>query len=116
MHSPEQILDDAKTMSRDRLPLYSWIGFRGHCESDGTTTLFTEGMAAFGFMEIEIVKSHHNSELLIDRAFNMAHYVMDSGPVLKDGDTFGLSAEEMIKIRHSPSIWDKSRTVYRLDL
>ncbi|WP_414639328.1 DUF4261 domain-containing protein [Archangium sp.] len=42
--------------------------------------------------------------------------MFDHGPVLNDGDTIGLSADERLRIRHLPSAVDPSRKVYRIEL
>jgi len=67
-------------------------------------------------MELEVVASRAKAATLVDRAFNFTHYLLDHGPVLKDGDTIGLSAEERLRVRHLPSVVDPSREVYRVEL
>ena len=64
----------------------------------------------------KLVAMREKPATLVDRAFNFAHYLLDRGPVLKDGDTIGLSAQERFRIRHVPSAADPTRTVYRIEL
>jgi hypothetical protein len=73
-------------------------------------------MKALGLMEIETVAPRERAEHVLDRMFNAAHYLCDHGPVLKDGDTFGLSANEKIRISHRPSRWQRSGDVLFLEL
>ena len=58
-------------------------------------------MKSLGFMEIEIRDSTESADDTVGLAFNIAHYLLDSGPILKDGDTIGLSAEQRLKISHT---------------
>jgi len=103
-------------MTREFLLIYLWIDFRRQQNPDGTFTVYTTGLEALGFMEIEIQNSTKKIRELVDRASNICCYLLDNGPVLKDGDTIGLTAEEKIKISHTPSIWDQNRLVYQLKL
>ena len=50
----------------------------------------------------------------VGEIFNFAHYLLDHGAVLKDGDTIGLSANQTIRVRHLVSNWDEGHRVYRL--
>ncbi len=116
VNAPDDFVEEAKRTSRERLPLYLWLAFHLTRNPDGTFTLATSGMKAFGFMEMEVVASREKAATLVDRAFNFTHYLLDHGPVLKDGDTIGLSADERLRIRHVPSVVDPSREVYRVEL
>jgi len=115
VHSPDVFIEQSKEMSREYLPLYLWIDFRVQKENAEKYTLFTTGMKSLGLMEIEIINSESEPSVLIDRAFNIAHYLLDYGPIIKDGNTIGLSEEEKILVRHVPSIFEASRKVYRLE-
>lgn len=114
--SAQTFVEAARAMSREQLPLHQWLGFPMQRTSEGRVSLATSGMRALGFMELEFVEQRAEAAVLVDRAFNVAHYLLDRGPVLKDGDTVGLSAEERIRVRHAPSVLDPPRTVYRLEL
>jgi hypothetical protein len=116
VQQPAAFVAQARQMSREYLPLYLWLGFYGHRAPDGRLSLATHGMGAFALMDVEVVGGPRTAHVMLDRAFNAAHYLLDHGPVLRDNDTFGLSAEERILVRHAPSMTDPSRTVYRLEL
>lgn len=115
VNPPEVFLEHAARMSDEYLPLYLWIDFRVMPDKGGTLTLFTNGMAALGFMEIEIVQSQLKPFDAVDMAFNIAHYLLDNGPVLGHGDTIGMSAEQKIMIRHVPSIFEGRGIIYQLE-
>lgn len=106
----------AGLMSRESLPLPLWLGIHGREESDGGQTLWTRGLAAFDFMELEIVGSRAEPDLIYERALDVAHYLLDHGPVLGDGDTIGVTADERLLVRHLPSVVEPERMVYRVEL
>ena len=116
VHSPKGFVTQSRLMSRQSLPLTLWIDFRGNRNPDGTATLFTQGLTSFGLMEIEVLNSTTAGSVLLDQAFNIAHYLLDRGSVLKDGDTIGLSAEEKIKVRLQPSMWNPNEQVYQISI
>lgn len=103
-------------MSREYLPLHLWIDFRLAGERKGTISLFTTGMAAFGHMEIEIWESHEKPRDVYDIGVNIAHYLLDRGPVLKDGQTIGMSPEQRLRIRLLPSRWDRPGNVISIEV
>lgn len=114
VQSPRAFLEVSGQMSQDFLPLRLWIDFRLIKERPGVFSLFTKGLGAFGHMELEVPKSRQRPEAIFDLAFNAAHYLLDRGPVLKDGDTFGTSPEQKIKVRHVPSRWGHSGKILSL--
>ncbi|QRK05782.1 DUF4261 domain-containing protein [Archangium violaceum] len=116
VNAPEDFIEETRRTSRERLPLYLWLAFQLARNPDGSFTLCTSGMKSFELMELELVACRTKPAELVDRAFNFAHYLLDHGPVLKDGDTIGLSAQERFRVRHLPSVVEPSRTVYRIDV
>jgi hypothetical protein len=115
VHSPETFLDHAAQMAEECLPLYLWIDFRVVRDDGDTLTLFTTGMETMGFMELEVVQSRTDPEEAVDLTFNVAHYLLENGLELGDGDTIGMSETQQIAIRHAPSIFDERGKVYRLE-
>jgi hypothetical protein len=116
VHSSVTFLEHAAEMSEECLPLYLWVDFRVMADEGDTVTLFTTGMEALGFREMEIVQSQIEPAELVDLVFNFAHYLLDNGPVIADGDTIGMSETQEIKIRHVPSIFEERGNVCRLEL
>lgn len=113
----ERFARSAELMTPDELPLFSWIEFRVfQGEQPETWCVFTTGMKALGHLEIEARDSRVGPSELVDRVYGIAHYLTQAGPVLKDGDTVGDSAEERIHIRHSPSAWDREGPVLWLQM
>ncbi len=89
--------------SPDAPPLYLWVDLRALRNPDGTTGLFTTGLAALGHMEIEIPRIDLGPGELREWLVNIMYYLLEKGPVLKDGETIGMSAEHHLHIRHCPS-------------
>lgn len=115
VHAPGQFIAASGKMSRESLPLDLWISFGIAQEEDGTHSLYTSGLEEFGHMEIEVSSSRRDPQFLIERVFNVAHFLLDKGPILHDGETIGLTDDEKIEIRHGPSMCDEKTTVIQLD-
>jgi hypothetical protein len=114
VHAPDAFLTYAREMDRQHLPLYLWIDFGLNRNVDGSCSLATTGLEAMGYTEIEIPASRQPPRQLLDRLFNIVHYVLDRAIVLKPDETIGMSETERIPVEHAPSFRDGSRTVVRL--
>ncbi len=91
-----------------------WIDFRCLEHEDGSTSLFTVGLDAFGSMELEVDRSRHPCGEVRNFTIMIAGYLTANGPVLKDGDTVGGSEDQRIQVRHHESIIDRDGPVMRL--
>ena len=112
-----RFLASARVMEPEQLPLLSWVEFRVFPgDQPGRWSLFTTGLRALGHMEIEIRDSSAAPPDLIDRVYDIAHYLTQAGPVLNDGDTLGGSADERLQVRHLPSAWEREGPVLSIDL
>ena len=117
VHKVEDFVSEASTATREQLPLYLWVRFELAEQSDGTISLFTHGMSQFDLMEVEFPRSTLEPQTLMDRAFNIAHYLLEQGPVLSDGHTIGTSANEKFRVTHQASERPQHKErVYRLEL
>jgi hypothetical protein len=104
VHYPKLFVEMAeKTKSPEAPPLYLWVDYRVFRNDDGTSGMFTTGLAAIGFMEIEIPSAPMKPGELREWAVNISYYLVDKGPVLRDGNTIGVTKEAMFRIRHVPS-------------
>ncbi len=72
-------------------------------------------MKALGHMEIEIPRIRMSPGDLRDWTINIAGYLLDKGPVLLDGNTIGMTAEQKIRIRHTTSMFDRPDLVLRME-
>jgi len=96
-------------------PLYLWVDLRAFRNEDGTTGLFTTGLAPLGHMEIEIPSIKMEIGELREWLLEIMCYLLANGPILMDGQTIGMSAEQQIRIRHCPSIFGHPGQVIRLE-
>jgi hypothetical protein len=114
VHDIKSFISEAVNASRAQLPLYLWLRFGLAREDDETTSLYTTGLAELELMEVELPHSTLDPQTLVDRAFNVAHYLLERGPVLEDGHTIGISETDKLEVKHSPSMWEAERRVYSL--
>jgi hypothetical protein len=96
-------------------PLYLWVDFRVGKNAAGKTSGFTTGMESLGHMEFETEDSPEPPNELRDRFFGLANYVLDNGPVIRDGDTIGENANERIRVVYADSAFGHKGKVMRLE-
>ncbi|MEW5848217.1 MAG: DUF4261 domain-containing protein [Myxococcota bacterium] len=112
-----EFLDQAREASREYLPLHLWVDFRIEPRGEQQFLFATSGMRALGHMELEAVHRVESAEEIaevVDKMFNVAHYLCDHGPVLEHGHTIGMTADEKIRIEHRASEWTRPEKVIRL--
>jgi hypothetical protein len=83
-------------------PFMLWIDivpFR----SEGAFGAVTNGLAAFAGREIEFETDQPDLHDVLTKVGGLAAYLIEHGPVLRDGDTFGASESERITVRHATS-------------
>ncbi len=114
VHNVKNFVVEAEKATRTQLPLYLWLRFGLVREDDGSNSLYTTGLSELDRMEVELPHSALDPQTMVDRAFNIAHYLLEKGPVLDDGQTIGVSEDERFIIAHAPSILDPERRVYSL--
>ncbi len=96
-------------------PLAIWIDCRvGWLEGTSLSAGFTTGLAELGLMELEAHGATESPAELKKRFDAIAEYLLENGPVIKDGDTIGESASEKIRIVYSNSIFGAKDEVMRL--
>jgi hypothetical protein len=113
---PPLFIDMAEEINTPQSPpLYLWVDLRAFRNEDGTTGLFTTGLAPLGHMEIEIPRTKMEIGELREWLLEIICYLLENGPVLLDGQTIGMSAEQQIHVRHCPSIFGHAGQVIRLE-
>jgi hypothetical protein len=112
VHYPKVFVEMANEIDSPKAPpLYLWVDFRVFRNQDGTCGMFTTGLSSIGFMEFEIPSVAMEPGELRQWAVNISYYLIEKGPVLKDGDTIGATKDEMFRIRHMPSRHGKKEKV-----
>ncbi|HMO15499.1 MAG TPA: DUF4261 domain-containing protein [Pirellulaceae bacterium] len=107
-------IDFAKEVLPHGPPLHIWVDFRVGKDSDTSSSGFTAGMKALGHMEFETQRSPEPPGELRERFLALAGYVVEKGPVIRDGDTVGEDAEERIRVVYSDSSFGHDGKVMRL--
>ena len=95
-------------------PLDIWIDFRVGWHADRRSAGFTQGMTALGHMELVAPDSPEKPSDLRERFQGLARYLLDNGPVIKDGDTVGQDANEKIRVVYGPSSFGHEGFVMQL--
>lgn len=103
-----------ENISEKHLPVPLWLRFQFVRQSVDNLGMYTLGMSQFGLMEIETDRCKMEPQDLLDFVSNVAHYLIQSGPVISDGNTVGGSENERILVRHRPSMIDENRQVYKI--
>lgn len=101
-------------MSEEHAPVPAWLRFQLVGQAGGKTGMYTLGMKQFGMMDIEVERCNLEIAELFEFVSNIAHYLIQAGPVIADGNTVGGTAEEQILVRHEASLVDSQRTVYKI--
>jgi len=101
-------------MSSEHVPVPIWLRFQFVGVSDTEIGMYTLGMQQFGLMEIEVDRCKLTMEDLFEFVSNIAHYLIQSGPVIADGNTVGGDEKEQILVRHLPSMIEDTKTVYKI--
>jgi hypothetical protein len=99
----------------DGFALPIWVNFRLAKTPDGSSAGFTRGLSALGHKEFETACSPESPDELRERLLGLVGYVLDNGPVIKDGDTIGEDTHERIKVTYGPSSFGVPGEVMRLD-
>jgi hypothetical protein len=95
--------------------LHIWVDFRVGKDGERTSSGFTAGMAALGLMELETQHCPEPPGELKDRLLGLAGYLLENGPVIRDGDTVGEDANEKIRVVYAPSSFGHEGRVMRLE-
>lgn len=113
-NSRETFEDFCQSMSEEHVPVPMWLRFQLVRASDDEIGLYTLGMQQFGLMDTEVDRCKMDLEDLFEFVSNIAHYLIQSGPVIADGNTVGGSEDERILVRHRPSMIDEDRQVHKI--
>jgi Domain of unknown function (DUF4261) len=113
---PSVLKAEFSRLQQSELPFSVWVLIQFSKQPNGNILISTIGMRDFGQMEIET-----ESTLPLDQTFDLVRkfgsYIIAKGPVVKDGDTMGLTETQRIKVRFVRSFRpDVNDNVYWLEL
>jgi len=83
-------------------------------EGSGRIVMDTVGLAALGVQDIQCDFHNLDSDMVAEFLFQAAHYLYENGDIIKDGNSFGLNAEQRWTCQHDISLISPQRLV--LDL
>lgn len=115
VHPPQAFLDQAQQMSPRDLPLFLWVDFRVEREPDGLCRLYTTGLEALGKTEIEIREFQGEPQVMLEYAYNVAHYLVTKQKQINEGDTVGITDEVQAVVHLARSMFDENMEVVRLE-
>lgn len=102
MHDAALAVDFASDTTKRPDPLWVGITISG-ASKQGPFSAATHGLEAFGHKEFEVRDTSLSIGDLRMTLLDLASYVLDRGPVLDHGQTFGPSADVRWTISHEPS-------------
>jgi hypothetical protein len=106
-----EILQDA---SPESLPLNLWVRFQPFENEDKSIGLYTCGLEQFDLMNIEVDQCRWQPMKLLEFIYDIAHYLVDNGPVIGDGDNVGEDGGQRILVKYHASMHNKKAKVYKL--
>lgn len=112
---PPLFIDFATQILPHEPLLYIWLDMRVGANPDGTTSGFTHGMESLGLMEFETQDSRDTPDELRERFLGLAHYLLEKGPVIQDGDTIGENDRDRIRVVYANSVFGHAQQVMRLE-
>ncbi|MCC6412813.1 MAG: DUF4261 domain-containing protein [Saprospiraceae bacterium] len=102
-------LNNMKSVSKENLPLFNWIYF-GMRQEDKKYSMYTYGLADFGKLEVEILRSSQDFQELQQMLYGIVHYVLSYDATLNHGETIGMSATQKLKITVSEGVFLEGTT------
>jgi len=113
-HSREAFMRMTQNISSDSCFLDVWVRFQLLREGGDKISLYTVGLSQFGLNEIEVAPCAWSAYDLMKLVFNMARYLVQSGPVINDGDAVGGDENEGVVVRHAKGMHITDERVYRI--
>lgn len=113
--SKDMFIEFAVKVMTHNPPLHIWVDFRVGRDGKNSSSGFTTGMASLGHMEFEAQNAPERPSDLRERFLALAGYVIENGPVIKDGDTVGEDSDEKVRVIYSESAFGQQGKVMRLE-
>ena len=100
---PSYYMTSAEMIRDGALPIFPWVWFGLYQTENGLST-YTYGMKAFGKLELEILDADEDANTLLSFISAIASYVLQDDVEFKDGETIGLSEEDIHQITLSKGV------------
>ena len=104
---PQNVFNALRQISEQKFPLDLWLQIYPYRppsipETEQVIGFITDGLQPFVGREIQFDPAPLAPQEVASRVLNIAHYLLTQGPVLKDGETLGMSETEKVRIRYRP--------------
>lgn len=119
VHAPDSFIEITRAYDKfGLLPATLWVNTLISAKNPkGPFTLTTDGLREFGHRELEIIDERTlAADTLRTTVYEVILYLLEKGPVLKHGETFGRSAEEKWKVEFAASRFRKGEPIIRLHI
>ena len=100
---PSYYMQSAEMIRDGELPIFTWVWFGLYRTENGLST-YTYGMKDFGKLELEILDADEEAGKLLSFISAIASYILQDDVKLKDGETIGLSEEDIHQITLSKGV------------
>ena len=100
---PQFLIATSEVIKSKDFPLWALVWF-GAVRTPNGNSVYTNGLAAFGKDEMEILDSTVDFNKLRDFMFNISLYVIGGDVILHDGETIGGDNRQRLKIRRSEGV------------
>ena len=100
---PSYYMKSAGMIRDGELPIFTWVWFGLYRTKNGLST-YTYGMKAFGKLELEILDADEEAGKLLSFISAISSYVLQDDVEFKDGETIGLSEEDIHQITWSKGV------------
>ena len=94
---PSYYITSAEMIRDGALPFFTWVWFGLYQTENGLST-YTYGMKTFGKLELEILDTDEEAGKLLSFISAIASYILQDDVEFKDGETIGLSEEDIHQI------------------
>ena len=100
---PSYYMTAAEMIRDGALPIFTWVWFGLYRTENGLST-YTYGMKTFGKLELEILDADEDAGKLLSFISAIASYILQDDVEFKDGETIGLSEEDIHQITLSKGV------------
>ena len=100
---PSYYMKSAEMIRDGELPIFTWVWFGLYRTENGLST-YTYGMKDFGKLELEILDADEEAGKLLSFISAIASYILQDDVEFKDGETIGLSEEDIHQITLSKGV------------
>ena len=100
---PSYYMQSAGMIRDGELPIFTWVWFGLYRAKNGLST-YTYGMKAFGKLELEILDADEEAGKLLSFISAISSYVLQDDVEFKDGETIGLSTDDIHQITRSKGV------------